>query len=190
MDEASRLRAQDDEWVRRAQRGDRLAMRGIYNAHSQRVFRVAAKIVGNQDAEEVVQETFLRAYKSIHTFRQDAALTTWLHRIAVNCSLTLARKRSRRKEINFDQEIGEFLVEGSVFDKKEQTETERRMLRRTLEAALQKLSPGYRACVVLHDIEGFSHEEIASILGCSVGTSKSQLHKARKKMRMALGSSR
>lgn len=135
------------------------------------------------DAEDMTQEVFVQVYRKIGSFRGEAAFTTWLHRLTVNQILMHFRKRSVRMET--------MMEEGDV-GKTIQSRTDGPRLmpvvdRIALEQAILKLPPGYRRVFILHDIEGFGHEEVARILDCSQGTSKSQLHKARLKLRKILG---
>jgi RNA polymerase sigma-70 factor (ECF subfamily) len=141
-------------------------------------------MMGNQaDAEDLTQDVFVQVYRKIGSFRGEAAFTTWLHRLTVNQVLMHFRKRGVRPEKMVDTQEEEITP----------LETDRPYShpivdRIALEQAIAKLPPGYRTIFVLHDIEGYEHEEIAGMLGCSVGTSKSQLHKARMKLRHILRS--
>lgn len=151
----------------------------LYRRYKRRVFGLVTRIVGASDSEEVVQEVFVRIYRGLAKFRGDSQLSTWIYRLAVNASLTHVAKRKRRPECDpwEDQEAApELPARDSA-------------LSRRLEDALQLLPAGYRAVLVLHDIEGQSHEQCAAILGCRIGTSKSQLHKARARMREILSHS-
>lgn len=169
--------ADDAALVRACQRGESKAMELLYHRHKRRVFSVTARIVGTMDAEEVVQETFVRVFRSLHTFRGDAQLSTWIYRLSVNCALTYLAKRTRRREVSDESLVQMPAPEPVARDAK---------LAAAMEAAMAALPGGYRAILVLHDLEGLSHEECAAILDCSVGTCKSQLHKARGKMRELL----
>jgi RNA polymerase sigma-70 factor (ECF subfamily) len=157
--------------------GDRRAMEALYHRFKRRVFSMVARIAGPQDAEEVSQEVFMRIYRGLMKFRGDSALDTWVYRLTVNAAVSHVSRRPARAE-------GEDALqhvptnEGPARDPR---------LAARLETALTDLPAGYRAVLVLHDVEGLSHEEIAEILGCRVGTSKSQLHKARSRMREMLG---
>ena len=128
-------------------------------------------IVGAMDAEEVAQEAFIRIFRGLPKFRGDAALSTWIYRLAVNAALS---HRARRPPVPSDAAGDD--IEGAPAESTLEG----------LEQALARLPAGYRTVVVLHDIEGLEHEEVAQILGCHVGTSKSQLHKARAKLRELL----
>jgi RNA polymerase sigma-70 factor (ECF subfamily) len=166
--------------VEACRRGEREAQHAFYEKYRRRVFSLIARIVGAQDAEELVQEVFLRAYRGLEKFRGDAQLSTWMYRLAVNAALSHATRTQARQK----RDLGE--DELMALPAEDAPATDPR-LRARLERALADLPAGYRAVLVLHDVEGLQHEEIAEILGCRVGTSKSQLHKARAKMRELLG---
>ena len=161
--------------VRRGAPGSREA---IYHRYKRRVFALALRIVGTHDAEEVAQEAFIRVFRGLPKFRGDAALGTWVYRLSVNAALS---HRSRRANAPVPTEDGTAEQVVAVT-----SEARDLALRKQLERALAALPLGYRTVIVLHDVEGLEHEEVASILGCHVGTSKSQLHKARAKLREAL----
>ncbi len=166
----------DKELVQACRRGESQAMELLYRRYKRRVFGLVTRIVGSSDSEEVVQEVFVRIYRGLAKFRGDAQLSTWIYRLAVNASLTHVSKRKRRPECDpwEDQEPAPEVVQRDF------------ALSKRLEAALAQLPTGYRTVLILHDIEGRSHEQCAAILGCRIGTSKSQLHKARAKMRELL----
>ncbi len=169
----------EQEMVQACCAGDERAMEALYNAYKRRVFGVITRIVGVSDAPEVAQEAFLRIYRGLHKFRGDAALGTWIYRLAVNAALSHRSKRARRRETS-DEGLDRVPAPDIEF-------RDPRLAAR-LQRAMEQLPAGYRAVLVLHDIDGLSHEECAAILGCRVGTSKSQLHKARARMRQLLGS--
>jgi RNA polymerase sigma-70 factor (ECF subfamily) len=164
--------------IARCRAGDRAALRSLYEQYHRRVYSLTQRIAGPQDAEELTQEVFLKAFRGLANFRGDAQLGTWIYRLAVNAALSHVT-RSRSKYHLPEEVLGEMPAPAAP-------DGDPRM-RQRLEAALAKLPPGYRAVLVLHDVEGLEHEEVASVLGCSVGTSKSQLHKARARMRELLG---
>ncbi len=176
---SSELDFNDTELVEACLRGESPAMELLYRRYKRRVFGLVTRIVGSLDAEEVAQEVFVRIYRGLSKFRGDSQLSTWIYRLAVNASLTHVSKRKRRPECDpwDDQHAA---PDEPMRDS---------ALSRRLEDALQMLPAGYRAVIVLHDIEGQSHEQCAAILGCRIGTSKSQLHKARAKMRELLNQS-
>jgi RNA polymerase sigma-70 factor (ECF subfamily) len=165
--------------VRRGAPGSREA---IYHRYKRRVFALALRIVGAVDAEEVAQEAFIRVFRGLPKFRGDAALGTWIYRLAVNAALS---HRSRRGSAPALQ-MGAGDDRGPEPVAAVTPEARDLALRKQLERALAALPVGYRTVIVLHDVEGLEHEEVAAILGCHVGTSKSQLHKARAKLREAL----
>ena len=178
------------EVIRRACNGDRSAFEYLYRSHSRRVYALCLRMVGNAaEAEDLTQEAFLLLLRKIHTFRGESAFSTWLYRLAVNVVLMRLRKKSPpivSIDATFDPDdetvspdpasmIGapDLLLEGSID-------------RINLERSIRQLPAGYRRIFVLHDIQGYEHSEIAEILGRSVGDSKSQLHKARTRLREQL----
>jgi RNA polymerase sigma-70 factor (ECF subfamily) len=173
----------DDEGalVEACKRGERSAMHTFYERYRRRVFALIARIVGSQDAEELSQEVFLRAFRGLDKFRGDAQLSTWMYRLAVNAALSHATRNQARAK----RSVSDEMLEEVAAPAGEAASSDPR-LRERLVSAMASLPAGYRAVLVLHDVEGLQHEEIAEILGCRVGTSKSQLHKARAKMREML----
>jgi RNA polymerase sigma-70 factor (ECF subfamily) len=168
------------ELVAACRRGERAALHVLYERYRRRVFALIARICGADDAEELTQDVFLRAFRGIAKFRGEAQLSTWMYRLAVNAALSHAvRAQSRRKRGAGEEELAALPAEPSAERDPH--------LSQQLERALHELPAGYRAVLVLHDVEGLQHDEIAGILGCRVGTSKSQLHKARAQMRRKLG---
>jgi RNA polymerase sigma-70 factor, ECF subfamily len=173
----------DYELAQRSAAGDMAAFEELYRRHFRRVYALCLRMTGNPDeAEDLTQEVFIQLQKKVSSFRGDSAFTTWLHRMTVNQVLMHFRRRKSRPE--FITEEGETpiqIVQG--------TENHNRMPvvdKIILENAISKLSPGYRSVFVLHDIEGYEHGEVAEMLGISEGTSKSQLHKARLKLRQLI----
>jgi len=155
----------------------------LFKLHHGKVYAVCLRMTGNSaEAEDLSQEVFVQVFRKLGTFRGESAFSTWLHRLTVNQVLMYFRKsRSRREQLTLDGELPERTIKGR------NVLTSLPMLDwLALDEAIVKLSPGYRAVFILHDVEGLQHLEIANILGCSVGTSKSQLHKARMKMRCLL----
>jgi RNA polymerase sigma-70 factor, ECF subfamily len=157
--------------------GDRSSQEGLYRLYRTRVYNLVLRISGDQDAEELCQEVFIKIFKNIGKFRGDSALGTWIYRLAVNAALTHVTRKPRERSLD-DCAWEEPAAPVVLRDPR---------LRERIEGALSALPGGYRAVMVLHDVEGLSHEEISDILGCSIGTSKSQLFKARQKMRDLLG---
>lgn len=173
----------DLELARRAAAGDAAAFEQLYAQHHRRVYSLCLRMLGNaSQAEDMTQEAFLQVYKKIGSFRGDSAFTTWLHRLTVNQVLMHFRKRGVKLE--HTSEEGDFtnVVETPI----QSTRRISMVDRLALEKAISELPPGYRTVFVLHDVEGYEHEEIAHLLGVSIGTSKSQLHKARMRLRELL----
>jgi RNA polymerase sigma-70 factor, ECF subfamily len=175
------------EAIRLAQQGDAAAFETIYQLHSRRVYALCLRMIGDAaEAEDLTQEAFLQVFRKIHTFRGESAFSSWLHRLTAN--IVLMRFRKKRPvslsldEMTCDDDKGRLTFEigapdprlSGVFD------------RVNLDAALEQLPQGYKSMFLLHDVQGYEHNEIASMLGCSVGNSKSQLHKARKRLRELL----
>jgi RNA polymerase sigma-70 factor (ECF subfamily) len=163
--------------------GDMGAFEQLYARHSRRVYSICLRMTQNVgEAEDLAQEAFIQLFRKIGSFRGESAFTTWLHRLTVNQVLMHFRKKSVKLERTTEEgETPVQIVRG--------TENPDRMPvidRISLERALTQLPPGYRSVFVLHDVEGHDHEEIAKMLGVAVGTSKSQLHKARMKLRRLL----
>src|SRR6185503_3090665 len=170
----------DTELARAVAAGDSEAFEKLYEQHHRRVYSLCFRMLGGvQQAEDLTQEVFLQVFRKIGSFRGDSAFTTWLHRLTVNQVLMHFRKRGVKLEQTTEEgEVPVQIVKG--------TENPNAMPvvdRIALDKAIAQLPPGYRTVFTLHDIEGHEHEEIARMLGCSVGTSKSQLHKARMKLR-------
>jgi RNA polymerase sigma-70 factor (ECF subfamily) len=178
----------ETEAIRRARGGDAAAFQYLYRLHSRRVYAVCLRMAGDTtEAEDLTQEAFLLLFRKIHTFRGESAFSTWLHRLVVNIVLMHFRKKSVpavsiESTPDPDGEIGsstvdiaapDLLLEGSID-------------RINLERCIAQLPGGYRAVLVLHDIQGYKHNEIAQMLGRSAGVSKSQLHRARMRLRELL----
>jgi len=169
----------ETELVRRATQGDETALHALYRRYAPRVYAVVRRFAGDDAlAEDWAQETWIRVFRALPGFRGEAAFSTWLHRVAVNSALQGRRARSRH-------DIREAPL---AADHGGATRPDPMALRMSLEAALQRLPDGMRQVLVLHDVEGFTHDEIGDMLGVAAGTSKSQLFKARAKMRELLGS--
>ena len=165
--------------IRRAGDGDSRAVRALYERYAPRVYAVVRRIAGDDDlAQDYAQEAWIRAIRALPTFRGDARFSTWLHRIAVNAALQALRRADTRKrrEAPMPEAVP---VAPSNRDA---------LLQGRLEEALDRLPNGMRQVLILHDVEGYTHEEIGEVLGVASGTSKSQLFKARAKMRALLGS--
>jgi len=180
--------AQLDATIRRAQHGDAAAFEDLYRLHSRRVYGLCLRMVSDPfEAEDLAQEAFLQLFRKIHTFRGESAFSSWLHRLTANVVLMSFRKKKAHLtsldeicRVNDDDsgqklEIGEAdLRLTGMFD------------RVNLQTAIESLPEGYKRMFLLHDLHGYEHNEIAAILDCSVGNSKSQVHKARKRLREVL----
>jgi RNA polymerase sigma-70 factor (ECF subfamily) len=170
----------DHELVRLAAAGDEGAFERLYQLHHRRVFSLCLRMTQNPvEAEDLTQEVFVLLFRKIGSFRGDSAFTTWLHRLTVNQVLMHFRKKKVRPEQTTDDGDAPVQIVAGTENPLAMPVVDRI----ALERAVAQLPPGYRSVFVLHDIEGYDHEEIARALGCSVGTSKSQLHKARMKLR-------
>jgi RNA polymerase sigma-70 factor (ECF subfamily) len=163
--------------VARAAKGDVQAFERLYRTHIPRVHGIVRRMAGGKDVDELAQDVFVRAWQKLGTFRGEAAFTTWLHRLTVNVVLERFRaggtERSRRVDAD------------GVFETARSTPM-RPELSIDFEAALEQLPDGAREIFVLHDVEGYKHHEIGSMLGISPGTSKAQLHRARMMLRKHL----
>jgi RNA polymerase sigma-70 factor (ECF subfamily) len=180
----------ESEAIERAKQGDADAFQALYDLHKRRVYSLCLRMTANAaEAEDLTQEAFLQLFRKIGTFRGESAFSTWLHRMAVNVVLMRLRKKNlpivplddplETEEESSKKEPGapDLKLTGSV---------DRMQIQRAVDA----LPPGYRTIFVLHDVEGYEHNEIAELVGCSIGNSKSQLHKARMKLRDLLKTSR
>ena len=177
----------DDNVLTRAQAGDYQAFAEIYSLHKRRIYSLCLRMVGNvAEAEDLTQEAFLQLYRKIATFRGDSAFSTWLHRLAINVVLMQLRKKGLSL-VSLDEAMEPAGEErpGRSFGAPDLS-LSGSIDRLALQRAIDDLPAGYRLIFVLHDIEGYEHNEIAELLDCSIGNSKSQLHKARLKLREAL----
>jgi RNA polymerase sigma-70 factor, ECF subfamily len=177
-------RAGDMALVDRCRRGDLAAFEELYRAHSGRIYGLALRMLGNPaDAEDLLQEIFLAAHRKLESFRGESALGTWLYRLATNQILDYVRSRSARTG-----QMTDGLDDASTLaDALGHRLADRAIDRVDLERALAQLPTGCRAAFVLHDVEGLEHREVADVLGIAEGTSKSQVHKARLRLRVLLG---
>ncbi len=176
------------EAIRLAQQGDAAAFERLYRLHNRRVYALCLRMLGNTaEAEDLTQEAFLQLFRKIATFRGESAFSTWMHRLAVNVVLMKLRKKSGT-ETSLDQltepdeESGGPRRDFGTLDLRLSGSIDRV----NLERAVDQLPPGYKSVFVLHDVQGYEHNEIAEIMGCSIGNSKSQLHKARMRLRELL----
>jgi RNA polymerase sigma-70 factor (ECF subfamily) len=177
--EAQRFVNREPELIARVVAGDRLAARELYDAHVQLVFRLAFRFTGDGElARELTQETFIRAFAQLSRFRGDSALSTWLHRVTISVVSNAMRKvtRLRTRETDLD-EAAPIAVETPVSDPD---------MRDKLHRAIDELPEIYRVTIVMHDVEGYTHEEIANVLGVAEGTCKSRLSVARAQLREKL----
>jgi RNA polymerase sigma-70 factor, ECF subfamily len=187
---ASTRSSADMEVVAQAQTGDHAAFALLYSLHKRRVYSLCLRMVNSvPEAEDLTQEAFLQLHRKIATFRGDSAFSTWLHRLAVNVVLMHLRKKGLALT-SLDEAMEPTLDDGPgrSFGAPDLTLTGC-IDRLALERAVADLPAGYRLIFVLHDIEGYEHNEIATMLECSIGNSKSQLHKARLRLREALRTS-
>jgi RNA polymerase sigma-70 factor (ECF subfamily) len=177
-------RDHDKALVERCLQGEFGAFEELYRAHAGRLFSLTCRMLGNpSDAEDLLQEIFLAAHRKLDTFRGDSALGTWLYRLATNLCLDYLRSRATRSS----QITGSLEDEPWIADASSRGLAERTVSKMDLERALALLPEGSRAAFVLHDIEGLEHREVAEVLGVAEGTSKSQVHKARMRLRTLLG---
>ncbi len=179
----STVTATDFELTQAASTGDMGAFEEIYQRHHRRVYSICLRMLQNAyEAEDLTQDVFIQLYRKVGSFRGDSAFTTWLHRMTVNQVLMHFRKRNVKYEKTTEEgDTPDQVVAGTADPDKMPI-----VDKIALESAIDQLPTGYKNVFVLHDVEGFEHEEVARILGCSVGTSKSQLHKARLKLRKLL----
>ena len=163
--------------VERAREGDRAAMERLYHEHAGRVYSVVRRLAGDDAlADDLAQEAWIRAFEKLDLFRGEASFGTWMYRLATNTALNRLRSDRRHRELESEAPVdgihgGRTTVDDAVINQ------------RVLQRALDRLPDGYRQVLVMHDVEGMTHREIADALEVAVGTSKSQLHKARAKMR-------
>src|SRR5712692_12017183 len=172
--------------IKRAQRGDAAAFANIFYAHKPRIYSLCLRMTSNiAEAEDLTQESFLQVFRKLPTFRGDSALSTWMYRVAVNTVLMYFRKRGR-PQVSLDEPSSDQVKtktrEYGSDDQRLVTSIDRLALAR----AIRELPDGYRTIFLLHEVDGYEHREIARLLDCSVGNSKSQLHKAKLRIREVL----
>lgn len=179
------------EAIEQAKGGNAEAFEALYGFHKRRVYSLCLRMTGNTaQAEDLTQEAFLQLYRKIGTFRGESAFSTWLHRMAVNVVLMQLRKKGL-PEVSLDEMLEPQHDDGPKRDIGARDNVLAGSVDRVnLERAIAGLPPGYRVVFMLHDVEGYEHNEIAEMMGCSIGNSKSQLHKARLKLRDLLKLSR
>ena len=169
--------------VERCRQGDLEAFNELYQAHAGKLYNLTWRMLGNpSDAEDLLQEVFLSAHRKLDSFRGESALGTWLYRLAMNLCLDHLRSRAART----DQVTGSIDDEPGVADGGSRSLADRAVARLDLERALTQLPEGCRAAFLLHDVEGLEHKEVGEVLGIAEGTSKSQVHKARLRLRALL----
>ncbi len=169
----------ENDLVARAQAGDMDAFEGLYRTHVGRVYALCLRMTGNpSEAEDLTQEAFVRVWGKLGAFRGESAFPSWLHRLTVNVVLTGLRSRARRR--------ARVVGTDDLTAYERQTRTGQPGDRMDLEQAIAALPEGARRVFVLHDVEGYCHEDIAAMTGLAAGTSKAQLHRARKLLRKVL----
>jgi RNA polymerase sigma-70 factor (ECF subfamily) len=173
----------DVELVKRAQRGESEAFADLFHAHKARIYSICLRMTNNTaQAEDLTQDAFLQVFRKLSTFKGNSALSTWLYRIAVNTVLMHFRKKAL-KQVSLDEPSSH----DATMVRREYGSRDCRLSgavdRITLARAIKDLPTGYRTIFLLHEVEGYEHQEIAEILDCSVGNSKSQLHKAKLRIR-------
>lgn len=174
------MSSKERELVARIKEGDMDAFREIVEMYRDRIYSLAFYMTGNYtDADDITQEAFIKAYRGLSEFRGESSIYTWLHRITVNLCIDRVRKLKARKEVS---------LSGIIPSRVEEPyrEAERSELRRIIEIALSELPEKLRVILIMYEIQGLSYEEIASILGCPIGTVRSRLHKARNSLREKL----
>ncbi len=180
LGQAGKPATSDYDLAQASSQGDMAAFETLYERHHRRVYSLCLRMIANStEAEDLAQEVFIQLFRKLGSFRGESAFTTWLHRLTVNHVLMHFRKKGVKLEKTTEEgEIGEIqdLIQGVG-------ERPRFVDRIALDKAISELPPGYRTVFILHDVEGFEHEEIGKLLGVSTGTSKSQLHKARMRLR-------
>lgn len=190
-DERPQAELSDRDVVERCQRGDLAAYETLVNRYRQRVYNLVYGMLRNEsDATDVCQETFVRGWQAIRSFKRNASFYTWLYRIATNLCIDFVRKRDRRPTAPFeeaiDPETDADVHEPPSSNPSPVVEVERKELRAQIDAALAELSPDHRAVIQLREFDGLDYAAIARVVGCSLGTVMSRLHYARKHMQKLL----
>ncbi len=175
------------EAIRKAKDGDAAAFEYLYNLHCRRVYGVCLRMVKNQaEAEDLTQQAFLQLFRKIGTFRGESGFSTWLHRVTVNIVLMHLRRKKPTELLAEDLERTSPNGEGPREHGSSDTSMLGAIDRLSLMRAIRKLPAGYKKLFLMHDVIGYEHSEIAGLVGCSTGCSKSQVHKARKRLRRLL----
>lgn len=170
--------------VRRAQRGDEQAFATLFQLHKKRVYSVCLQMTKDvADAEDLTQEAFMQVFRSVNSFRGDSAFSTWLYRVAVNTVLMKLRRRKSPPVLSLDEPVSTDSPSLKREVGKQDPSLSGAIDRIALRRALEELPGGCRQIFDLHEVKGYQHHEIAELLQCSIGNSKSQLHKAKLKMR-------
>src|SRR5882724_3741114 len=181
------IEGSEGEAIARAQCGDAAAFEFLYKAHSRRVYSVCLRMTRNRaEAEDLSQQAFLQVFRKIGTFRGESGFSTWLHRVTVNIVLMHLRRKKPTELLAGDLERYGSNGEGPSEHGSTDTSMFGAIERLNLMRAIRKLPSGYKQVFLLHDVIGYEHSEIAGLLGCSTGCSKSQLHKARRRLRRLL----
>jgi len=176
--------------IQGARSGDATCFEALYHAYKQRVFGLCLRVVGDRTrAEDLVQDVFIQVHRKLHTYRGESQFSTWLHRLALNVALMEMRKKSLRTS-SLEQVAAEDRAAGRPETQfgREDHRLQFSLSRIPLERAITELPPGYRLIFILHDVQGYEHREIAEMMACTVGNCKSQLHKARLRLRALLKS--
>jgi RNA polymerase sigma-70 factor (ECF subfamily) len=182
--EENQLDNSERSLVQRAQRGDEAAFATLFQLHKKRVYSVCLQMTKDvADAEDLTQEAFMQVFRSINSFRGDSAFSTWLYRVAVNTVLMKLRRRKSPPVLSLDEPVSSESPSLKREVGKEDMSLSGAVDRITLRRAIEELPGGCRQIFDLHEVEGYQHHEIAELLQCSIGNSKSQLHKAKMKMR-------
>jgi RNA polymerase sigma-70 factor, ECF subfamily len=172
----------DRDLAARVLAGDREAFEGLYRQHAHRLYNLAFRMTGGADAEDLLQDVFLQAYRKLGSYKGDSSLGTWLYRLTMNLCLDhLRSKQGKMGQVTDSLDEEDAAPVASPFRPAEANNA-----RLDLEQAIAQLPPSYRSAFVLHDVEGYQHDEIAGILGIAEGSSKSLLHKARLRLRSIL----
>lgn len=176
------------ETIERARNGDEVAVERLYHLQSRQVYGLCVRMTSDQaEAEDLTQEVFLQAFRKLTTFRGEAAFSTWIYRIATNVVLMRLRKKAHPAVSLEEMTRPNGAVSGRLKSIRPTEPTRSLVDRMSVQQALDQLPEGYKRVVVLHDIQGYGHSEIAELTGRPVGNSKSQLHRARQRLRQLLG---
>lgn len=174
----------DEMLVERARENDPDAFKRLVDKHKTKIYSIAYRLLGNHsDADDLAQETFIRAYRGLGKFKGQSSFSTWLYRIMVNCCMDLWRRRKQRSR---DLQLDEALLVENQGGEGARDAAELRELQSAVAEAIDSLPPKHRMALVLHEFDDMTHEDVARAMGCSVGTARSRLHYARAKMQQKL----